>query len=164
MQAHLKTSILYCEKYRFLKFLLSPLQPTEWFFFCLVCHMLVDYRKIEKPWKNASFGRLKRWKWQVFFQNFEFKILKLLKLSKKFWWPKKPWNHPKTMYIWIYFLTRPLKNTFLPKRDHNCQIGQMGKGVRKININFWPLFFFLTSQHISVSPKKIWEKNSVLNF
>ena len=65
--------------------------------------MLVDYRKIEKPWKNASFGRLKRWKWQVFFQNFEFKILKLLKLSKKILVAQKTLKSSKN-YVYLNLL------------------------------------------------------------
>ena len=34
----------------------------------------------------------------------------------------------------------------------------------KFNIDFWFQNFFLTSQHILGLPKKIWEKNPMLNF
>ena len=49
--------------------------------------------------------------------------------QKSFWWPKKPWNHPKTIHIWFPLLTTPPKNMFFcPKRGHICQIDQIGKG------------------------------------
>ena len=159
MQAHLKTSILYCEKYRFLKFLLSPLQPTEWFFFSSVCHMLVDNRKIEKPWKNASFGRLKRWKWQVFFQSFEFKILKPSETSKKnSGGPKNPEIIQKLFIFEFTFWQDHWKILFCPKGTITAKSDKWERAWEKLTLTFGPYFFSWPLNIYLWVPKKFGRK------
>ena len=66
----------------------------------------------------------------IFFTEFWVKNFETFwNFHKSFWWPKKPWNHPKTIHTWFPQLTRPPKNMFFcPKRGHICQIDQIGKG------------------------------------
>ena len=74
-----------------------------------------------------SCGHCKFTKLPVFFTEFLVKNFESFwHFKKSFWWPKKPWNHPKTRFPQS---TRPPKNMFFcPKRGHICQIDQIGKG------------------------------------
>ena len=140
--------------------------------------MLVGCGKLRNLSKSASVGHDNRLKWPVFFTEFWVKNFESFwNFQKSFWWPKKPWNRHKTIHISFPQLTRPPKNMFFcPKRGHICQIDQIGKGretllhgvygstVKNLTLTFGSKIFFLTSQHILGLPKKIWEKNPMLNF
>ena len=91
-------------------------------------------RRSESQWRGHFdfFGkfRSRNWDQQIsdlnFYRILGWKFLKLLKLPKIILGAKKNLNHLKNRYP---FLTRPPKNMFFcPKRDHICQIGQIGKG------------------------------------
>ena len=97
--------------------------------------------------------------------------------QKSFWWPKKPWNHPKTIHIWFPLLTRPLKNMlFCPKGGHTCQIDQIGKGrenllhgvygstVKNLTLTFWPQIFSWLQYMYRNSPRKFGRKTQCYIF
>ena len=63
----------------------------------------------------------------------------------------------------------PQKGPYLPNRPNRKRAwDSVTRRVwvyrEKFNIDFWFQKFFLTSQHILGLPKKIWEKNPMLNF
>ena len=140
--------------------------------------MLVGCGKLRNHEKNASFGQLKWLKWPVFFSEFLVKNFESFwNFQKSFWWPKKPWNHPKTIHIWFPLLTRPPKNMFFcPKRGHICQIDQIGKGretllhgvygstVKNLTLTFGSKFFSWLPNMYWDSQKKLGEKPNVKFF
>ena len=158
MQAHLKTSILYCEKYRFLKFLLSPLQPTEWFFFCLVCHMLVDYRKIEKPWKMH---RLVGWSGEsdkYFFRILSLKFWNFWNFQKNSGGPKNPEIIQKLCIFEFTFWQDHWKILFCPKGTITAKSDKWERAWEKLTLTFGPYFFSWPLNIYLWVPKKFGRK------
>ena len=135
-------------------------------------------RKINKPWKKCIV-----WLFEVikvtciFFRILGSKFWKLLKLPKIIMVAQKTLkssqNYPylispidETTEKHVFL---PQKGPYLPNRPNRKRAwDSVTRRVwvyrEKFNIDFWFQKFFLTSQHILGLPKKIWEKNPMLNF
>jgi len=112
-----------------------------------------------------------------FLQNFGLKISKPSETSKyHFGSPNKPEIFLNYPYLISPFDKTTEKHVFLPqkgpylpnrpnrKRAWDSVTRRVWVYREKFNIDFWFQNFFLTSQHILGLPKKIWEKNPMLNF
>ena len=135
-------------------------------------------RKINKPWKKCIV-----WLFEVikvtciFFRILGSKFWKLLKLPKIIMVAQKTLkssqNYPylispidETTEKHVFL---PQKGPYLPNRPNRKRAwDSVTRRVwvyrEKFNIDFLFQKFFLTSQHILGLPKKIWEKNPMLNF
>ena len=73
-------------------------------------------RKIKKTSRNCIVWSVETSKvGGIFFRIFGWKIQKILKNSKKFYWPHKGWNDQQTTYSLTYNFCRNLKLIFLPQ-------------------------------------------------
>ena len=74
-------------------------------------------RKIEKPWKKCivwldEVGKVT----YIFFRILSSKFWNILKISKKFWWPKNPETIQKRFIFDFTFWLDPKKTIFWPKK------------------------------------------------
>ena len=135
-------------------------------------------RKIKISWKKCIVWSVEAVKvtcifYRILGSNF-WNLLKLIKIilmaqktlksSKNYPYFISPIDETTEKHVFL-----PQKGPYLPNRPNRKRAwDSVTRRVwvyrEKFNIDFWFQNFFLTSQHVLGLPKKIWEKNPMLNF